>query len=195
MLVGIAGLAILGSYLAATHEPQFYREALKTEPAQQAELGAQLEQAVLDMRNDALRGGRWQAVFTDEQLNGWLAADLPEKFPNLLPAGVEEPRIVIEQNEAHIACRYDNGQISTVISFALAINLTDEPNTLAVQVSKLRAGGCPFRCASFSIRLPRRRKTAKCRCAGAKPTVTPWRGDYSSETRRLRRGRDPNRFD
>ena len=115
----------------------------------EAELGAQLEQAVLDMHNEALRGGRWQAVFTDEQLNGWLAADLPEKFPYLLPRGVAEPRIVIEKNEAHIACRYDNGQISTVISFALAINLTDEPNTLAVQVSKLRAGVLPVPLRQF----------------------------------------------
>jgi len=149
LLAGCLGLLIGGSYLAARHEPEFYREALQAQPAQEAELGAQLEQAVLDMRHDAATGGQWQAVFTEEQLNGWLAADLPRKFPELLPADVEEPRVAIEENEARIACRYDNGQIATVISFALAINLTDEPNTLAVQISKLRAGMLPVPLRQF----------------------------------------------
>lgn len=149
LLAVVAGFAVWGSYLAARHEPKFYREALQTKPVKDAELGAQLEQAILDIHNDALSGGRWQAVFTDEQLNGWLAADLPAKFPDLLPEGVAEPRVLIERDGAYIACRFDNGQISTVISFALAINLTEEPNTLAVEVSKVRAGVLPVSLRQF----------------------------------------------
>jgi hypothetical protein len=82
-------------------------------------------------------------VFTEEQVNGWLVADLPEKFPNVLPPGTQEPRVAIDAEAIRVACRFDNGKFKTVISMALDVDLTTETNTLAVRVSKLRAGTLP----------------------------------------------------
>ncbi len=53
-----------------------------------------------------VHAGHWSAVFTDEQINGWLAADLPEKFPQLLPPEIQDPRVVFAPGQLQLACRY-----------------------------------------------------------------------------------------
>jgi hypothetical protein len=150
VLVLVAALMLAwGGYQAARREPEFYRKALQAPPAQQEQMGDQMERAALDLHNNVRHDGRWQATFTADQVNGWLAADLPQKFPRLLPPEMREPRVAIAQNEAHVACRYDNGQLDTVISFSLQANLTDQPNTIALRISKLRAGALPVPLRQF----------------------------------------------
>lgn len=143
LLAAAAGVGGLLLYSAARHEPQFYQQALRIEPQQQQEAGAELEQNVLELHNTARDEGRWEAVFTEAQINGWLAADLPEKFPHMLPVGTEQPRVSIDPEQIKIACRYQRGKVNTVISFNLGVHLTTEPNTLAIRVSKVRAGALP----------------------------------------------------
>ena len=148
-----AALAVVllawGGYRAARYEPPFYRQVLEADPARQAELGNQLEQAVLDLHNHSRQIGRWEAEFTDEQLNGWLAVDLPAKFPEMLPPQVQDPRIVIESQRARFACRVTSEAVSTVVSFTLELHLTDERNTLAIRISKVRAGALPVPLRQF----------------------------------------------
>jgi hypothetical protein len=143
LLAAFAGAAGFLIYSASRHEPQFYQQALRIEPELQREAGDELEQSMLELHNSARDEGRWEAVFTESQVNGWLAADLPEKFPQMLPAGTDQPRVSIDQDQIKIACRYQRGKVNTVISFNLSVNLTTEPNTLAVRVSKVRAGALP----------------------------------------------------
>ena len=95
------------------------------------------------MHNDVREAGRWEAVFTEEQVNGWFASDMPDKFPKVLPPGTQEPRVAIDPEAIRVACRFDNGKFRTVISFALGVDLTTETNTLAIRISKLRAGALP----------------------------------------------------
>jgi hypothetical protein len=150
VLVLIAVLMLAwGGYEAARREPDFYRKAMQAQPVQQEQMGDQMERAALGLHNDVRRDGRWQATFTADQVNGWLAADLPQKFPQMLPPEMREPRVAIAPNEARVACRYDNGQVSTVISFSLQANLTDQPNTIALRISKLRAGALPVPLRQF----------------------------------------------
>lgn len=143
LLTAFAGGALFLLYSASRHEPQFYQQALQIEPEQQREAGHELEKSVLDLHNTARTEGRWEAVFTEAQVNGWLAADLPEKFPHMLPVGTDQPRVSIDPQRIKIACRYQHGKINTVVSFDLSVNLTTEPNTLAVRVSQVRAGALP----------------------------------------------------
>ena len=143
VLAALTGGAAFILFSAARHEPQFYQQALQVEPQQQQEAGDQLEQSVLELHNSARKEGHWEAVFTETQINGWLAADLPDKFPQILPPGTEQPRVSIDPERIKIACRYKRGNVNTVISFDLAVNLTTETNTLAVRVSKVRAGALP----------------------------------------------------
>ncbi len=145
-IVAIAAVTLLlvGAYQAAKQEPKFYQQALRRQPQQQKQAGDELEQRVLELHNEARQDGRWQAVFTAEQLNGWLAADLPEKFPKALPRGVSEPRVAIDPEQAQIACRYEDDKLSTVVSLAVELHLTDEPNVIAVRICQARAGVLPI---------------------------------------------------
>ena len=119
------------------------------EPGEYAKAGDALEQRVLDLHNEVRSVGIWEAEFTEAQVNGWLVADLPDKFPNVLPSGTQEPRVAIDSEAIRVACQFDNGKFKTVISMALDVDLTTETNTLAVRVSKLRAGALPVPLKQF----------------------------------------------
>lgn len=140
--------AIVGGYLyhATQQVPEFYVQALELKPQEQQEAGQQLEKNLLDLRNDARDSGQWSAEFTDAQINGWLAFDLPVKFGDLLPAEFKEPRVSISPTMARVACRYE-GKIKTILSLALDLELTSEPNVMAIRVRNVRAGalGLPLK--------------------------------------------------
>jgi hypothetical protein len=131
-------------YRASRHVPQFYQQALAADPVVQRSAGDELERRALELTNEVQHSGDWEAVFTDEQINGWLAVDLIEKFPDLLPSEVHEPRVVITPDEVRVACRYTDENITAVISLALTVGLTDEPNVVAVRVKRVRAGALPI---------------------------------------------------
>jgi hypothetical protein len=161
-LAGVSVVFVVGTSVtwtlcrAARHEPEFYQQALLVEPEQQADVGDEaaavdehdagdeFEQEVLELRNNTQEFGGWYAEFTADELNGWLASDLPQKFPTALPAGVESPRVAIEDGLLRVAARYRGKSISSVLSFALQIHLTDEPNMLAVRILEVRAGALPI---------------------------------------------------
>ena len=143
VLVAVAAVLMFVAYRASQQVPHFYQQALHIEPDAGAQAGDELERQVLDLANEAREEGYWEAVFTEAQINGWLAADLPEKFPHILPAGTDQPRVSINPKRIKIACRYQRGNVNTVISFDLSVSLTSETNTLAIRVSKVRAGALP----------------------------------------------------
>jgi hypothetical protein len=140
-------------YRAAQYRPAFYERALSAAPERQREAGDELERQVLELHNDVRRRGRWQATFTDEQINGWLASDLEEKFPKLLPQGVVEPRVAIETELARVACRYESKSITSVVSLDVEVHLTDEPNVVALRIHRARAGALPLPLKSFLDRI------------------------------------------
>jgi hypothetical protein len=139
----ILALLTWGVHRATQHVPDFYQQALVNEPEQQEAAGDQLERHVLQLHNEARRAGQWQAVFTDEHINGWLAVDLPEKFPGILPKTLQDPRVAVTPEAVRIAFRYEDGQFSTVVSLEVEAHLTDEPNVLALRIRKARAGLLP----------------------------------------------------
>jgi hypothetical protein len=128
---------------------------MRVEPIRQEQAGDELEQNVLELRNDARSPGRWEAVFTDEQINGWLAVQLPEKFPGTLPPGVESPRVAIRDGQVNIAARYQDKLVSSVVSINLDVRLTEEANTLAVTIKRIRAGTLPVPVKHYLDRISR----------------------------------------
>lgn len=151
VLLLTAGVAILltAAYRATQHVPEFYQAALAQKPVEQKAAADQLERQVLQLHNEARKPGRWEARFSQEQINGWLAADLPVKFPGALPAGVSEPRVAIEPGRMQLAVRYDNGDVGTVVSLAGDVYLTDRPNEVAIHIEHVRAGAFPVPLAQF----------------------------------------------
>jgi uncharacterized protein (DUF2461 family) len=139
----LAGLAAGGLYRAATQVPPFYRQALAAQPATQKAAGRQFEQRALALHNDVRRGGRWAMRFTQDQINGWLAVELPVKFPGMLPQGISQPRVAVEPGLIHLAARRERGGVTTIVSLTGEVSLTAEPNEVAVRVRRVRAGSLP----------------------------------------------------
>ena len=49
----------------------------------------------LQLRNDICNEPTWEAVFTDQEVNAWLAEDLVTHFADQLPPEVHEPRVAV----------------------------------------------------------------------------------------------------
>jgi len=155
LLATAAGAGTYSFYQAAQHEPAFYRQAMRIEPQQQAQAGNELEQEVLELRNEVTSAGTWEAVFTEDQINGWLAADLPVKFPGMLPRGVDSPRVAIHDGEINVAARYEDKLVKSIVSVALDVCLTEETNTMAVTIKRIRAGMLPVPIRQFLDKIAR----------------------------------------
>ena len=61
----------------------------------------------------------WEALFTSEQINGWLAVDMVKNHPNVLPPMLHDPRVAIDPTGITIACRFEQDSIDTVLSLTV----------------------------------------------------------------------------
>jgi len=158
-LISLASLLVVGSIVSAAASwwalqrtrvvPDFYSQAALRMPKDLDSAIASLEKDVVQLQGDAARLGSWCAAFTDEQVNAWLVQQLPREFPNLLPRGVTEPRIVIEDGRVFAAARYKNQHIDTIVSFEVKAALTEQANVIAIQITNLRAGALPLPLSRF----------------------------------------------
>jgi cytochrome c-type biogenesis protein CcmE len=142
-VAGVGTVVVLGIFRAARQMPPFYREALAVQPAAQKSAGQQFERNALALHNQLNRSGQWTVRFKQDEINGWLAAELPVKFPKALPAGVSQPRVAIERRRMQLALRYSQGQVETILSLTAEVFLTAELNELAVRIVGVRAGALP----------------------------------------------------
>jgi hypothetical protein len=138
LVVGFLG----GGYWAVRREPAFYRQALAHEPARLEEASDELLQHTTALVSDVREVGQWQALFTADQVNGWLAVDVPQNHPGLLPAEIIEPRVMFQPSRVTIGCRLEQAGISTVASLEVEVYMA-RPNVLAIRFCKARAGAVP----------------------------------------------------
>ena len=94
LLVIAAVLLVL--YQGARRVPEAYRKAIEMDPAVLKEASDQMLRRATAPAGDVKQEGRWQALFTDRQINGWLAVDLVENHPGALPQSMSDPRVAIE---------------------------------------------------------------------------------------------------
>lgn len=119
--------------------PAFYEQSLAAPAALQEDASQELLAAATALASNVRRLGSWQALFTAEQINGWLAVDLPVNHRDLLPPGVSEPRVQLRSGGATIYCRYRDQRIDTVASIDLDVYM-HEPNVVAIRLDSVRAG-------------------------------------------------------
>jgi len=131
------------TYRASQWVPPFYEQLQRAEPVGLASFGDEFERELLELHNAWEASGQWSGIFTDEQINGWLAMDMQEKFPILLPTTVKDPRIAIKDSQAHLACQYVNGGVSAVLSMVVDVSLTERPNEVALRLRTARIGAVP----------------------------------------------------
>lgn len=136
----VAALIYFSFNKAVQHAPDYYEESLLIPPEQLEEAGNEFEKQVFELHNQWQRSDHWNITFTDSQINGWLAVDLVEKFPDLLPDTVADPRVAIDEDSVRFACRYQYGRFNTVFNLALKVYLTEEPNVVAIRLTSARAG-------------------------------------------------------
>ena len=95
------------------------------------------------LRNELRRPGVWQARFTADQINGWLAVDVPKNpHPDLLPPQIPDPALAYLRDAVSVGARYV-GSVTSVVSLEVSAHLPEE-NVVAVRVRKLRAGNVPW---------------------------------------------------
>jgi hypothetical protein len=142
-LVLLVAGGLFGLYEAMQYVPEFYRQAVAGDPGSQEKASDEMLQQATALLSDVKKKGRWEAVFTAEQINGWLAVDLARNHPNLLPPSLDHPRVAMLPDQVMLACRFQWGSVSSVLSLTVEPYLA-EPNVLALRIRKVRAGLLPL---------------------------------------------------
>ena len=153
LTAGACALTVLASavgalYWASQHTPEFYRQALVQDPLAAKQGSDALLHAAAALASDLRRPGQWHALFTTEQINGWLACDVRQNHPQLFPPSISEPRVAINNHQAEIAFRWHKSLWSAVISLETEVYLR-EMNVVAVRICRARAGLLPLPLASL----------------------------------------------
>jgi hypothetical protein len=141
-LLGIIGVVALYISQSMRRVPPFYQTALQVDSESQGEASDECLRQAASLASDVQRPGRWQAIFSAEQINGWLAVDLAKNYPNALPTEIENPRVDIQSALATLACGYKQGEQTTVVSISFDLYLSS-PSVAAVRVHSVRAGSLP----------------------------------------------------
>ncbi|MGC3969443.1 MAG: hypothetical protein QM775_19410 [Pirellulales bacterium] len=82
-------------------------------------------------------------VFSDEQVNGWLATDLITKHPELLPPGFAHPRVKLSEDHARVGVRYSVGGVETVAWMDVEAHMTEQ-HEITLRFREVRAGAMPI---------------------------------------------------
>lgn len=142
-LFGFGICLLMWGYWAARRVPSFYAAAVAVPNETHREAGERLLENAAALASNVQKSGQWQAIFTTEQLNGWLATQLEATFPGLLPNYLADPRVTVGPEGVMFGCRYLKGNVETVVSLKAELHIS-EANVLKVRLSHARAGAFPL---------------------------------------------------
>jgi hypothetical protein len=121
----------------------FYEQALQLEPEVLERGSRELESRATALYSDARQVGQWQALFTAEQINGWLALQLAEFEERELPGQIRDPRVAISPDLFTLGFRATSGSVDTVVSVDAGVFLTEDGG-IAIRLMSVRAGALPL---------------------------------------------------
>ena len=139
----VVGGGLFTLHRASQYVPEFYGPAIQADPADQEDASDKMLQKAAALVSDVGNEDEWKSLFTEDEINGWLAVDLVENHPDALPPSVTDPRVSIEPDRLTLACRYDRGGWKCVLSVVADVYLA-EPNVVALRIRKARAGAVPL---------------------------------------------------
>lgn len=90
-----------------------------------------------------LRVGRWESVFTERELNAWLAIDLPQNHASLLPDAVTAPRVQMLPGRVRAGFRLGQGILSATVWIEAEVVLR-QANQVAIRLAGAWLGGLPL---------------------------------------------------
>jgi hypothetical protein len=94
--------------------------------------------------NDMSREGRWNGLFTAEELNRWLAVNVREHLGKSSYGSMNDLRVAIGPEAVAIGCRLQRGRVNTVFSLSGEAELVGD-NVIAVRIQQAKAGAVPLR--------------------------------------------------
>lgn len=141
--VALAVFALAGLYRAARHVPGYYAEVLDVPHETHRESSDRLLENAAALASNLQKPGDWRAMFTADEINGWLAADLAKMLPGVLPAGVVEPRVRLKPGSVCVACRYVDATLESIVSLEADVYVK-EPNVLSLRLRRARLGALPL---------------------------------------------------
>ena len=144
--------------------PDFYEEALaeQADPEARREAAKQFVAQTVKLADEIKYSRQWSQDFTQQQINGWLAEELHQKYPNLLPPGVRNPRVRLDDGSIQVGFQYESRQWSGIVSLRLKA-WVPKPNDLAIAVESIQAGLMPVPLDRVLEQVSRELKTSRWR--------------------------------
>jgi hypothetical protein len=133
----------LGVYRAAQTVPDFYEASLSVPPADADKAGDEFTATTVSLASQVRREGEWSALFTDAQVNGWLATDLPAKHPELLPPDYEEPRVCFTAEGVQLGVRCTLSGVKTIVWLDVDVQMSGA-HEASLRFRRVRAGMLPL---------------------------------------------------
>ncbi len=145
LLVCLIGLTIffVWAWRATRKIPDFYAAALLAPREELAASGRAFEQDLQELQDNVHQEGKWQVVLAENEINGWLAIQLPAQHPTLLPPQLNDPRVDIDATRVRLAARYSGKRFESVLFLSATITTRDGDNVIALTLLEARAGVLP----------------------------------------------------
>ena len=144
----VAGVAL---WYLAEGTPDFYSQALEAVPPAERRAKAEaFTERTVELARDLEYGRTWEQSFTQAEVNGWLAEELPEQFGDRIPNGVSDPRVDLTRpGLVRLGFRLSSKRFDGVVSLAVRPEVVG-PNRVALHVEGLMAGLFPLDARSFA---------------------------------------------
>jgi hypothetical protein len=141
--IAAAAIGLIAILLAAAlrFEPDFYREARAQNPTNRESQAQQFLARGLQLRNDIVNESRWIAAFPADEINAWIDAETSR--PGVLPKGISQPRIAFETDRLLLACKVDEGPLSTIVWVVAQARAIGEAE-LELKIEHISAGLVPL---------------------------------------------------
>ncbi len=142
-VAGVLATALWSAYFALQQVRPFYHQALALNQQVLEQGSRDLESRATALYSDTRVAGPWQALFTANQVNGWLAIQLAKNGVEGFPAAIRDPRVAIAPDLLTLGFRTSLGGMETVISVDASVFLTEE-GAVAIRLMSVRAGKLPL---------------------------------------------------
>jgi hypothetical protein len=121
----------------------FYAKALQADPHKLKSAGRRMERRVERLAERAAEVGHWRSVFTEDEVNGWLALYLEKNQDKLLPPEVADPRLAFVDGGVKIGFRYLGKRLDSVIELEADAFMAAE-DVAALRLRKAYLGMLPL---------------------------------------------------
>jgi hypothetical protein len=142
VLLGGCGLAA-SVVVAATRVPEPFRGPLFAERANEDDAARRFVTGLSALHAAFIREGGWEGAFAEDDVNCWLATDLPRNHRDVLPAGVVDVRVDFRPRQIAVAARLALAGLRPVGIVVVGVRLR-EPNQLGVTIEQASLGAIPL---------------------------------------------------